>query len=666
MFAAGKSTLGTPTSIGDPFFNYVTLLLQGDGTNGAKNNTFLDSSVNNFTITRNGNTTQGSFSPYGSNWSNYFNGNSNNPHHLSISGGTNLNLTGDYTIECWYRQRAATNPTGYGLIFATSTGFVGPNEVGFWVDYPNVGFNFGDLSSNTAIVAGTWYHLAATKSGSTTRFFINGVLVASSTSAYTPPSNINWYIGSRPYGSAGGVYCVSGHISNCRIVKGTALYTSTFTPSIVPLTAVSGTQLLTCQSNGFVDNSSNAFAINVTGNTRIQRFSPFKSAAAYGNLIGGSGHFDGTGDYLSTASTPNLAFGSGNFTIEAWVYANDLGSYNAVFAQWPDNGGTVNNSYTLETVGSSMYFYWASSAGLHGPANLGTITAGEWVHYAISRSGNTLYPFKNGVLQTTVSITETLNSPASAVTVGGQVANGGYWNGFISNLRVVKGTAVYTSNFTPPTAPITAIENTQFLVNFTNGAIFDDAMMINLETSGTAGISTSVKKYGTGSISIGSNQSNTDYLTTILNGGLFALSGDFTVEFWLYKITSSQYGPIIETRSSDDTVSGIYLMDYNSTLVLYPFYELAPSIETYTWIHFAAVRSGNTLTIYKNGVSAGSTACATSTYKYDSAARLSIGAVVGFGARYFNGYIDDLRITNGVARYLTNFTPPAAALPVNG
>ena len=53
----------------DPQFNYVTMLLHGDGTNGAQNNTFLDSSTNNFTITRNGNTTQGSFSPYGSNWS---------------------------------------------------------------------------------------------------------------------------------------------------------------------------------------------------------------------------------------------------------------------------------------------------------------------------------------------------------------------------------------------------------------------------------------------------------------------------------------------------------------------------------------------------------------------------------------------------------------------
>jgi hypothetical protein len=54
----------------DNQFNYVTALLHGDGASAGQNNTFLDSSTNNFAITRNGNTTQGSFTPYGSLWSN--------------------------------------------------------------------------------------------------------------------------------------------------------------------------------------------------------------------------------------------------------------------------------------------------------------------------------------------------------------------------------------------------------------------------------------------------------------------------------------------------------------------------------------------------------------------------------------------------------------------
>ena len=66
-----------PTGNGDPYFQYNSILLPGQGTNGAQNNTFLDSSTNNFTITRNGNTTQGTFTPFSQAagyWGNYFDG----------------------------------------------------------------------------------------------------------------------------------------------------------------------------------------------------------------------------------------------------------------------------------------------------------------------------------------------------------------------------------------------------------------------------------------------------------------------------------------------------------------------------------------------------------------------------------------------------------------
>jgi hypothetical protein len=75
MLSAAASVDGGAAA--DPNFNQTTLLLHGDGTNGAQNNTFLDSSTNTFTITRNGNTTQGTFSPFSlpnGEWSNYFDG----------------------------------------------------------------------------------------------------------------------------------------------------------------------------------------------------------------------------------------------------------------------------------------------------------------------------------------------------------------------------------------------------------------------------------------------------------------------------------------------------------------------------------------------------------------------------------------------------------------
>ena len=74
MFAASKTSKAASGVVPDQYFDYVTALLNTSGTNGAQNNTFIDSSTNNFTITRNGNTTQGSFSPFGENWANYFDG----------------------------------------------------------------------------------------------------------------------------------------------------------------------------------------------------------------------------------------------------------------------------------------------------------------------------------------------------------------------------------------------------------------------------------------------------------------------------------------------------------------------------------------------------------------------------------------------------------------
>ena len=96
MFSAAK--ISGPTGVADPQFNYVTALLHGDGTNGAQNNTFVDSSSNAFTITRNGYATQGSFSPYGTLWSNYFDGSTS---YLTWTSGSSVAFgSGNFTVEC--------------------------------------------------------------------------------------------------------------------------------------------------------------------------------------------------------------------------------------------------------------------------------------------------------------------------------------------------------------------------------------------------------------------------------------------------------------------------------------------------------------------------------------------------------------------------------------
>jgi len=658
MFAAGKTSGGggaAPTI--DAQFNYVTMLLHGDGTNGAQNNTFLDSSGNSLSLTRNGNATQGSFSPYGSNWSNFFDGTS----YLSLATATALG-TGNVTVELWFYPTdiSATYQNLYEgrSAAATNTG-LGVFQYGQTIEIYGNGLKVSSAAS--AFTVNTWTHFAVVRTSGTCQIYINGVASGSSASYSDNFTSTTRRIGT----NAANANAYTGYISNLREVT-SALYSGTFTPSTTPLTAVSGTTLLTCQSNRFIDNSSNAYAITISGTPSVQRFNPFGTATAYSTaVIGGSGYFDGTGDYVSTPSTSNLTFGSGAFTIEAWVYANALGSFAGIFSQWPDNGATANNSYTLESVGSIMYFYWVdSSPALYGPANLGSIETGVWTHFAICRSGSTLYPFKNGVLGTTTSITQTLNSPSSNVNIGGAVAGSGMWNGYISNLRVLKGTALYTSNFTPPTAPVIAITNTSLLTDFTNAGIFDNAMMNDLETVGNAQISTSVYKYGTGSMYF---DGTGDYLFTRTTPDLVLGTGDFTVEFWINLAANLvSFAKIIQMGTTGDaftietqsTTNVLTVTNFTSTVYI----ASSTALTNNTWIHVAATRASGTLRLFQDGTSVASAA---NTVNFTNSGN---GIYIGSSSlgTAMNGYIDDLRITKGYARYTANFTPPTAAFPNTG
>ena len=302
----------------DPYFQYVTSLLHGDGTNGGQDNTFLDSSSNAFSITRNGNTTQGSFSPYGSNWSTYYGGSD----YFTLPQNSAFQFTGDHCIEAWVYWTVSQASVIYATGNASSTDQFGlfPGGEGVWWG--------GQPNTSTVPTLNAWHHVCATRSGSQIRIFIDGQLVGLVTNGSTIGSSSSTpYIGRRPSGSV----AFNGNISNFRIVNGsipTAYQTSTttvgtqvFTPSTSPLTTTSqgatasDVKLLINKSNRFVDNSTNAFAITVGGTPSVQRFSPFNPTASYDTAtIGGSGYFDGTGDYLAMSDTSTLNVGTGDFT----------------------------------------------------------------------------------------------------------------------------------------------------------------------------------------------------------------------------------------------------------------------------------------------------------------------------------------------------------------
>ena len=708
--AVRQSIWPSPSVSADPYFEYTTLLLPGNGTNGAQNNTFLDGSTNNFTITRNGNTTQGTFSPFSqTGWGNYFGG---SPSYLSGSGQLLGVGSNDFTVEAWVFIPTLSGVNNYPIL-GTSTTSNSPTGIyfavkpdGSLVAAETWGTNLYTSTGITA-TAGTWNHVAVCRSGSTVRAFLNGV-AASNTGTFSAGYNSTSFVIGRTWttDAASSTYMI-GTISNLRVISGQALYSGNFAPSTSPLTSttvgstgtgaatsITGTvTLLTCQDNRFKDNSPSTRTLTVNGSPTVVSFSPFNPTASWSaETYGGSGYFDGNVDYLATPSNSSFDLSTGDWTIDAWFYMNATGSYPQVWSI----GNANSLSYALLCDQGTRRLDVLRNGGLS--FTIATIDLSTWYHVAIVCQSGTVRAYLNGV-QTGGTSTSLPPSGSVKFSVGGRnysdIGAGSYWNGYISSVRVVKGTAVYTGNFTPPTAPITnagstsaasypsttnvntsfASSATSLLLNFTNAGIYDATSKNDLETVGNAQISNAVTpQFGSTSIKF---DGTGDYLiNSSINSPLYQFgSGDFTVEMWIYPTTVSVVQYLIDFRDPASTTSA-GIQWFISTSAKAGCYvgttgiitASTTSISANTWTHVALVKNGTgsgNYKIYINGAADATTGTNTTSLTQGF---LSIGTSGGqrntASTDKFNGYIQDLRITLGVARYTTNFTPgPTAAFP---
>jgi len=666
-FGGGASRFGGVIEPSDEYFKYVSLLLDGNGTNGAQNNTFLDSSSNNFTITRNGNTTQGSFSPYNyrDRWSNYFDGTGD--YLTNTSSALITQNVNTFTVESWIYM--TENPTqGVGNI--TLPGLIGLDAQS--TDVTNY-LCFGPVpnrqlqlywydggqkycTANTVLNLNQWYHIACVVNNNTIKFYVNGVEESlSGTTTLTNRFNSisNFSIGSNYYGN------FIGYVSNLRVTT-TAVYTSAFTPPVSPLTAIANTRILTCQSNLFIDKSTNAFTLTPAGDVSVQRFSPIAPSEAYRtSSIGGSGYFDGSGDYLSLASNSAFGFGSGDFTMECWFYK--IGTNLDVLIDTRIGAGGNINGMALY-VQDNILKAGNNAERISG----GVINTNSWNHCALVRSGNNLYLYLNGTR--TASVAFSTSQAESSSPYIGTSATSEFTRGYISDVRLLKGTAQYTgASYTVPTSPLNSITNTSLLCNFTNAGIFDKTAINDLETQGNAQISTSVKKYDTGSLYFDGSDDRVSIINTpLLNFG----SGDFTIECWVYSITplssySAQYAHILGKGNGNN--SGTYSLAFYQSKISFSIgstlVQGSSTLTNNTWYHFAVTRSGTTLRLFVNGTLDLTTTNSTvlsSSFSFNVGDRQS----GDLSAQYpLNGYVDDLRVTR-VARYTANFTPPTKSFPV--
>ncbi len=655
----------------DPEFNLVTSMIHGNGTNGATNNTFLDSSSNNFSVTRNGNTTQGTFTPFSEPngyWSNHFDGGTD---YLTVPSSTNLAFgTGDFTIECWVNLSTVS---GTYIPFAQSDA-IGASTNNKW---------FFALGSNTLRLqthstggftcttpwtptVGIWYHVAVVRSSGSILLFVNGASGVVTTTG--TPSGYDLGQNGVTIGGMSTPYYMTGYISNMRLIKGTAAYTASFTPPAAPLTAITNTQLLTCQSNRFVDNSANNFTITKVNDARTLTYSPFYTPAAYlPQINGGAMYFDGTGDYLDLTGSSNLAFGTGDWTIEFFTNINVLGTFMTFYDSRPLATGGVYPTIYKHTDNTIRYFTDFAER-IAGPA----LVIGQWYHIVVSRASGSTRMFVNGTqVGSTYSDTNSYLNGASRPRVGTNgIDTASNVNGYISNMRVLNGTGV--TSVTVPTAPLTDITNTQLLLSGTNAAVFDNATNAVAETN-VASISTTQNKYGSGSMSF---NGSTTYvrLTNPFGSGanLIQTLGDFTVEAWINptSIGSQQCVFCINSNTSSyagcrldiNTTGGLQLLVSTNGTTHAINTSSAIATPTGAWTHVAVVRHGPSYIVYQNGSPVITSTTVTITTAVLAGTISSLGALFNTAwATFFNGYMIDFRATN-YARYLGVFTPPTSTL----
>ena len=176
----------------------------------------------------------------------------------------------------------------------------------------------------------------------------------------------------------------------------------------------------------------------------------------------GSVQFDGDGDGLTVPAGTDFAYGTGDFTVESWVYQKSSTGYQVIFAQ-----AVAGTNYFVLLLNSGLPTFYStlSGGGDAGAATGSSISTNIWNHIAVTRQSGTVRVFVNGIAGNSVANTIDLTDTSYVPTIGAYT-HGGFGNslnGHISNLRILKGTALYTKNFTPPTRELTVIPNTVLL-----------------------------------------------------------------------------------------------------------------------------------------------------------------------------------------------------------
>jgi hypothetical protein len=176
-----------------------------------------------------------------------------------------------------------------------------------------------------------------------------------------------------------------------------------------------------------------------------------------------SASFNGTSQYLTVPGNANYALGTGDFTIEWWQYQTGAGTFPRVFSV-----GTSPTASVAVSIEGGTFYFWEGSDGAAKFSSAITGYLNTWVQFAISRISGQTSVYQNGTqIGSTYADTNNINDSSSVLSIGRDMVAtpNTYFPGYISNFRIVKGTGIYTGNFTTPTKPLTPVTNTVLLLS---------------------------------------------------------------------------------------------------------------------------------------------------------------------------------------------------------
>jgi len=678
-FTPYKILTSAPT--GDPWYNYTALLLKMNGTNGST--TFTDESYSPKTMTVFGNSNLSTSQKKYGTAAGYFDG-SGDYLRTPYNAGFDPGATGDYTAECWIYP---TNVTSLRAIFGP---YSNPSVTHGWILYQGAS---GEIAVTTRDLAGAfggvvtaantlkinqWQHIAWTKTGKVNRLWHNGVKVAEATDTldlYVNPS-FGFIIGR--WDDSGTTGCdFIGYMDDVRLTKGVARYTANFLPPGPHIAAIDP------DTDQWWLNT--VLAIRADGTQGSTAFTDLKGKTLSGDMtvtnaiskFGQSAYSDSS-KYIGTVTSTDFDFGTGNFTIEFWLYPTALtgaGEYPSLISRSSGAGALTQWILGLSPNGLGMSFNVMQSNGSWtncGPSYTGALSANTWYHIALVRIGTgatDIKLFVNGSL--VASSTSNPNTEVNNASKPINVYTGK--SGYIDDVRITKGIARYTSAFTPSEKPIPTYligpDHDQYWDKVVFANSFDSSLndIRTKVATGYGGIalSTSIKKFGNSSVYFdGVN----DYLTYPYSSDFNFGAGDFTLETWIYPTAFGTLQAVFDKydatayswQAAISTTGAInfYLRDGAGTGSVIN-YNTNAKLVLNTWNHVAWVRSGNTLYMYLDGVLVGSVGI---NYTL-SAANLpfTIGRQGNSASNFLSGYLDDVRITKGVARYTANFALPTVA-----